>query len=116
MDSILDTIKKLLGIAKDYTRFDTDIIVHINTSMMLLNQLGIGPPEGFSITGPEQTWLSYIPTGKNLEAVKTLIYLRTRLAFDPPANSFVVDSFQKQIEEYQWRLQVQAENGGYVYE
>lgn len=114
MGSILGTIKKLLNIAIDYTAFDTDIIVHINSALMVLNQLGIGPPEGFFIKDEKTTWLDYIPTGKDLEAIKLSIYLRTRLAFDPPQNSFVVDSFQKQLDQIEWRLQVQAETGGYV--
>lgn len=105
--SILLTIKKMLG---SCDIFDVDIIVHINSTIMILQQLGVAPP-GFYITGEEDTWDDLLWGSKDLEAVKSFIYLKTRLAFDPPTSSFVVDSIEKMIKELEWRLNVQAEGG-----
>lgn len=107
-DSILVTIKKMLGIPEEDTAFDTDIIVCINSAIMTADQLGVGDGE-FTVTDAEQTWGDYIGDYPQLEAVKHYIYLCVRLAFDPPANSFVVNSFEKQRDELTWRLNVQAE-------
>lgn len=112
MDSILVSIKKLLGIDKEYEQFDPDIIIHINTVLMVLEQLGIGPEDGFFITGKDEVWSVFL--GKHLthvEAVKTYIYLKVRLIFDPPSNSFLIDAITRQIAELEWRLNVKAEGG-----
>ena len=110
MESILDTIKKMLGIESDYTHFDIDIITNINTIFLNLQQIGVGPKSGFSITDNTTTWNDYI-SGGNLEAVKTYIYLKVRLLFDPPTNAFLVDAMERQIREIEWRLNVQVEGG-----
>lgn len=110
MESILDTIKKMLGIESDYTHFDIDIITNINTIFLNLQQIGVGPKSGFSITDNTTTWYDYI-SGENLEAVKTYIYLKVRLLFDPPTNAFLVDAMERQIREIEWRLNVQVEGG-----
>lgn len=110
MESILTSIKKLLGIAEDYEAFDTDIIIHINSALMVLNQLGIGE-EGFTIDSAAETWDDFLGKSENVNAVKTLVYLRVRLAFDPPANSFVTSAIQEMIKEYEWRLNVQVDPG-----
>lgn len=110
-DSILDSIKKLLGIASDYTNFDTDIIIYINSAFMVLNQLGVGPEEGFKITGKDELWSSYITDNDNLEAVKSYIHLKVKVAFDPPLNSTVMEAHKQLISEYEWRLNVQSEGG-----
>lgn len=107
-DSILITIKKMLGLAEDYTPFDTDVIVCINGAILAANQIGVGV-DGFTVKSDEETWTDFIGDYPQLEAVKQYIYMRTRLAFDPPANSFVVNSFEKQLDELTWRLNVQAE-------
>lgn len=107
-ESILLTIKKMLGIAGDDTAFDTDVIVCINSAIMTANQLGVGD-DGFVITGPDETWEDFVGSNKNLESIKLYIYIGVRLAFDPPANSFVVNSLEKQRDELTWRLNVQAE-------
>ena len=107
-DSILLTIKKMLGIAEDDTAFDTDVIVCINSAIMTANQIGIGT-DGFIVTDSNETWGEFIGNDSRLEAVKLYIYLSVRLAFDPPANSFVVSSFEKQRDELTWRLNVHAE-------
>lgn len=113
MDSILESIKKLLGIDSEYTVFDTDIIIHINSAFMILNQLGVGPKEVFEITGKDETWDSFLGDRLiDLSAVKSYIYLKVRSMFDPPTNSFAVDAMDRQIKEYEWRLNVQAEKGG----
>lgn len=111
-DSILTSIKKLLGIDEGYDAFDTDIIIHINSVLMHLNQLGVGPDQPFSITGDSETWADFLGDKvTEFEAVKTFIYIKVRLIFDPPTNSFVVDAYDKTAKEYEWRLIVQAERG-----
>lgn len=107
-ESILNTIKKMLGIADDYTPFDQDIIVLINGAIMILRQLGVGPQTGFSISNAEATWGDYLGTDEILLAsVKPYIYLKTKVVFDPPTSSFVLDAMQKQIDEYEWRSNVE---------
>ena len=108
-DSILDTIKQLLGIQSDYTAFDTDIIVHINSAFMALNQLGVGPTECFSIDGSGENWTEFVNKSIDLEAVKTYIYLKVRTIFDPPSSSVVMEAMNKNISELEWRLNVQVE-------
>lgn len=109
MTSILETIKKMLGADKNYFPFDEDIIVHINSAFMALNQLGVGPEKCFAITNYEQTWEDFLGDSLDYEACKSYIYFRVKLAFDPPTNSFVVDAINKQLEEYAWRLTAQAD-------
>lgn len=109
-ESILVTIKKMLGLGEDYTPFDTDIIVHINSAFMTLTQLGIGPEEGFQITDANNTWGDFISDNEMIGAVTNYTYLTVRTLFDPPSNSFVMDAMQKQIEQLGWRLNVQAES------
>ena len=108
-NSILTSIKKLLGIAAEYTHFDTDIMIHINSVLMTLNQLGVGPANGFKITGDSELWNDFV-TEEELEAVKTYIYLKVRLIFDPPTNGAVMEAYKQMIQEYEWRLNVKAES------
>ena len=108
-DSIVVTIKKMLGIDYDYTVFDADIIAFINSALMSLTQLGVGPEAGFVVKDYSQTWHEFLTNKTKLEAAKQYIYLKTRLAFDPPASS-VITSYEKQIAEIEWRLNVQAES------
>ena len=109
MESILTSIKKLLGIEEDYEYFDTDIIMHINSVFMILTQLGIGPAEGFSIQDAENTWDEFVPSGSNLESIKTYMYLKVKLMFDPPTSSAVIDSINRIIGELEWRLNVSVD-------
>lgn len=109
MDSILTSIKKLLGIAEDYKEFDTDIIIHINTAFSKLNQLGVGPEKGFSIKDKTSVWTEFLADAKNLESVKTYVYLIVRLVFDPPQSSAVMTSMENTINQLEWRLNVAAE-------
>ena len=106
--SILTSIKKLLGIDKEYTVFDTDLIIHINTAFFTLNQLGIGSSDGFSISDDTSEWEDFLEDRKDLEAVKTLVYLKTRLVFDPPQSGFLIDAINKQITELEWRINIQG--------
>lgn len=110
MDSILTSIKKMLGIQEDYAHFDADIIFHINSALMTLTQIGIGPAEGFFITTDEQLWTDYLGESMQLEAVKSYIYLKVKMLFDPPANGTIVESMKQQISEIEWRLMVQTES------
>lgn len=110
MDSILTSIKKLLGIEDDYGHFDPDIIMHINSVFMILTQLGVGPSEGFSIEDDTAVWSEFIPNLQNLEAVKTYVYLKVKLLFDPSGSSAVTESMNRQISELEWRLYVTVEN------
>lgn len=109
MTSILTTIKKLLGIESDYTHFDSDIIIYINSVLMSLNQIGIGPDAGYAITSDTETWSNYLGASTNLEAVKSYIYLKVRLVFDPPSSDSVIKAIERQIQELEWRLNIQGE-------
>jgi len=100
----------MLGIEDSYEAFDTDIIVNINTVFMTLTQLGVGPETGFSISGKFERWTDFTGSLKTIESVKTYIYLKVKLIFDPPTNSFVLESMKREITELEWRLNVQAES------
>ena len=106
MDSILTSVKKLLGVGEEYTHFDDDIITHINSVIFILTQIGIGPVEGFAIISKDQTWNDFLQGRINIESVKSYVYLKVRLLFDPPSNSFLVEAIERQISEYEWRLNI----------
>jgi hypothetical protein len=108
-DSILTSTKKILGIDEDYTVFDVDITMHINSVLSTLNQLGIGPVEGFEIFDKTATWDQFLDDYKTLNAVKSYMYLRVRLLFDPPTTSYMITAMEKQILEQEWRLNVVRE-------
>ena len=105
-ESIFKTIKSLLGPDADYDAFDQDILIFINGTLATLTQLGIGPPEGFRITGETETWSDLLGDYKDLESVKTYIYMKVRLVFDPPSNSSVMNAFEEACKEFEWRLNV----------
>lgn len=111
MESILTSIKKLLGIAEEHDQFDVDIILHINTALMTLRQLGVGPQDGFMITGDTETWIDYLGDTKLLESVKTYVYLKVKMVFDPPTSSFVLEAMNRQAQEYEFRLNVEVDKG-----
>lgn len=103
--SILNNVKKMLGLDENYTAFDTDVIIHINSVFSTLSQLGIGPSTGFMIEDDILTWDDFFESADpNLNAVKTYVYLRVRLLFDPPATSFAISAMNEQIKELEWRL------------
>jgi len=109
MDSILTSIKKLLGIGKEYVQFDDDIIMHINSVFMTLTQLGVGSSEGFIIEDDTALWSDFIEDATKLQAVKSYVYLKVKLLFDPPLSAAVIESTNKLINEYEWRLNMAAE-------
>lgn len=107
-DSILDTTKKMLGFDAEYTAFDLDILTHINSTFFTLQQIGIGPAKGFVITDRDATWGSYL-AGDDISAVKSYMFLKVRMMFDPPTTSFANEAIKNQITELEWRLNVQSE-------
>ena len=110
MDSILNSIKKLLGPSEDYTHFDADIILHINSAFSRLCQLGVGPEKPFKITGADEVWTDFIEDGYQ-EDVKQYVYLSVKQIFDPPANSFLMEANKQQIDKLEWLLNSVAEVG-----
>lgn len=110
MESILDSIKKMLGLTPEYTQFDTDIITHINSVFMILTQLGVGPSEGFAIEDNATTWTEFVPDIKKVSGIKSYMYAKVRVVFDPPTSSVVMDSLTRIITEYEWRLNVASQN------
>ena len=110
IESILISIKKPNGVSAEDKSFDTDIIMHINSTFMILTQLGVGPSEGFYIDDDVPKWTDFIPNRLIAEAVKTFVYIKVRLVFDPPASPTVVDALKSQADEQQWRLVRWAED------
>ena len=106
MESILSTIKKMLGITEEYTQFDTDITIHINSIISVLTQIGVGPASGFLVVDKSNKWTDWLTTSTNLESVKSYIHVRVRLLFDPPTNSAVTKSYEQIIKELEWRILV----------
>lgn len=107
-ESILNSVKKLIGLDSAYDAFNTDIIIHINSVLMLLNQLGVGE-KGFSITGDTETWADFLGSDSDLHMAKSYVAMKTRLVFDPPTNSTVMESLKQSIAEMEWRLNVQVD-------
>ena len=109
--SILETTKKLLGLTKEYDSFDTDIIIHINTVFSNLTQMGIGPKEGFTITGYSETWDQFITSSElKTQQVKSYMALKVKSLFDPSANGNVSEAIKNAISEMEYRLYVEEEN------
>ena len=109
MDSILTSIKLMLGITEECTDFDSQLILHINSVFMTLHQLGVGPTEGFRIENDSAIWSDYIIEEDNLDAVKSYINLKVKLLFDPPLGAAVLEATKQMVNELEWRLNVQAE-------
>ena len=105
-DSIFKTIKSLLGPDADYDVFDQDILIFINTAIATLTQLGVGPSSGFRVTGDSETWADFIGDRNDIDSVKSYIYMKVRLAFDPPSSATVSSSYEEACKEYEWRLNV----------
>ena len=106
MISILTSVKKMLGIAEDYEHFDMDLIIHINSVFFILTQLGVGPSEGFTIQDKNAVWSDFIPEEEYLESVKTYVYLKVRMIFDPPLSTTVQNSMTSLINEIESRLSI----------
>ena len=111
IESILTSIKKLLGIDESYEHFDQDIIMHINSVLAILIQLGVGPSGGFTISDKTATWADFLgEDAVNPNGVKTYVYMKVRLIFDPPTTQAAIDSLNRMVNEFEWRLNVSAEN------
>lgn len=108
-ESILETIAKAIGIGENYDYFNQELIMHINTVLMGLRQIGVGPSEPFLITDNTATWTNFLGDDKNFEAVKTYVCLRVRMLFDPPTSSALMDAMKNQIAEWEWRLNLEYE-------
>lgn len=109
MESILTSIKKMLGINEEYEHFDADIIIHINSVFSILTQLGVGPADGFTISDKTATWSQFVGDNNTIELVKTYTYLKVKLIFDPPLSSAVLESTKQMISELEWRLNVSVD-------
>jgi len=103
-DSILNSTKKILGLAVDYTAFDMDIITHINSTFSLLDQIGVGPVGGFFIENSVPTWNDIVVPPNQRSMIRTYMYLKVRMLFDPPGTSYLIEAMNKQIDEHEWRL------------
>lgn len=112
MTSILTSIKKMLGITEEDTSFDPDLIMHINSVLMILNQLGVGPSSGFVIKDANDEWDDFLPEEILIEAVKSYVYLKVRLIFDPPLSSAVADAINKNISELEFRINIMVDTDG----
>ena len=109
MDSILLSVKKVLGINPDFKAFDQDLIIHINSALSVLSQIGVGPDAGLFITGTNETWDDIIPEGKPLEMIKSYITMKVKILFDPPTGG-ALESANRVIDEFEWRINVAAES------
>jgi hypothetical protein len=108
--SILISTKKILGLTNDYTVFDLDIITHINGALSVLSQIGVGPTNGFYVEDSSDLWTDFIPNSSILSLVKTYVFLKVRMLFDPPATSFLITAMNEQIKEYEWRISTLRES------
>lgn len=113
-DSILQGTKKALGIAPELDVFDAELIMHINSVLSTVGQLGVGPPLGMSITGPDDDWSMLLNNDPNLDSVKTYVYLKVRIIFDPPQASYLLEAMNKAAEEFAWRINVYREGQVWV--
>jgi len=113
-ESILNSTKKILGIDSSYTAFDEDIIMHINSTFATLNQLGVGPVNGFMISNSTPVWNDILNSDLRLNSVKSYVYLRVRLLFDPPSTSYAMSAIQDQITELGWRISTYREEEGWT--
>jgi hypothetical protein len=114
LDSILNSVKKNLGLDASYLAFDDDVIMNINSVFGTLNQLGIGPADGFAIEDDSAVWDDFLAGDVKLNSVKMYVYLRVRLAFDPPTTSYHISAVNDQIRELEWRLNTYREEASWV--
>ena len=110
MESILTSIKKLLGIADEYTHFDSDLIMHINSVFSILTQMGVGPSAGFSIEDKYASWSDFTGDNTKIEMIKTYVHHKVRLMFDPPQSSAHIEAINRTISELEWRLNFDSES------
>ena len=105
-ESILKTIKQLIGCPYDFEQFDLDLTIHINSASATLTHLGVGPKEGYRITGVDNKWSEFEEDSQKLSLIKDYVYIKTRLLFDPPTSSALMDSLKEQLKEMEWRLYI----------
>ena len=110
MESILNSVKKMLGIDSSYTHFDSDLIMHINSVLMVLTQMGVGPSNGYSISGEYENWTDFMADVDKMAAIKTYVYQKVRIIFDPPTSSAHMEALKNSIAEFEWRLHIAAES------
>lgn len=110
MDSILTSIKKMLGPAEEYEHFDPELIMHINSALAVATQIGVGPAEGFVIKDKTAKWTDLAPDSPMLELTKGYVYAKVKLKFDPPTTGSHVEALKEAIREYEWRANVAAES------
>lgn len=113
MDSILTSIKKMLGITEEYTHFDPELIIYINSALMILTQLGVGPENGYVVEDAEDRWSDFIVNKQDLQrmrAIESYVYMRVKLVFDPPPSSATVQAMENQIRELEFRLNIAGES------
>ena len=109
-ESILNSVKKLLGLTPEFTEFDVDVLMNINAAIFTLRQIGIGPKKQFTVTSADQTYADYLGEGcPEINQVKMYLYYKTKLGFDPPQSSLVAESMKEMIAEAEWRLQANVE-------
>lgn len=106
--SIMDDVKHMLGLLPAETAFDSDVMIHVNTIFTTLHQLGVGSDEGFMIEDNSTQWDEFI-TDDRLNGIKSYMFLRAKLLFDPPQVGFVIASMDRQIAELEWRIRLEAE-------
>ena len=111
MDSILTSVKKMLGIAEEYDHFDADLIMHINSVLTILGQLGVGPAEGFFFFVYGAEWTDFMPDMSNLQFIKTYVYQKVKLLFDPPQSASAIEALNRSISELEWRINAQVDSG-----
>ena len=114
MDSILTSVKKTLNLDEDYTFYDPEITLHINSVFSTLTQLGVGPSTGFMIEDKTATWDDFLEGNLEYSFIKTYFFLRVRLLFDPPTTGYVLDSFKEQLKELEWRINVVRESTEWI--
>lgn len=109
IDSILNSVKKKLGLSEDYTAFDEDIVISVNSALSTLTQIGVGPAEGFMIEGAAEEWAAFLGSDPGFQGIKDYVYLKARAVFDPPTTSYMITAMEKQIAELEWRINVYYE-------
>jgi len=114
MESILNSVKKIVNVSLEDDSFDQDLIIYTNTILAVLTQMGVGPVEGFVITGEEETWDDFVGDDIRIQLIKTYVGLRVRMMFDPPTNSSAVQAFDNSIQETQWRIYAMTNYGGWT--
>lgn len=114
LESILDSVKKLLGLGEDYDCFDADLVLCVNSALAILCQLGVGPEEGFRITGSNECWEDFLGDDKRLEAVKSYVAEKVRSLFDPPLSSAVMEAKSRITGEMEWRIAAAVELSDYA--